>query len=250
MSIVKEFREFFLRQVQVNIGTKKDQETGFPVSYNVGTSTVFNRFLKSHFPNENVFRKLFESITFKLNPEDKATYTSQGLVRRATDAESFSRNPVSGIFQNCVTPEQLTEVKADIINGVGGYTKISETTNPDVTVEVFEKTYNTNRIRREFNIKKTVAPLEVGESLVEIGVPFLTVGKKLNRTLPTDPYKTEFEVAYSDVQQRTGLDKGMIVLFQNGADIPSTYKLCDGTGGTPDLRLLSPPSTLYYKKIV
>lgn len=244
MPIIKEFREFFLRNVQVNTGTKKDQETNFPTNYVVGTSNVFNRFLKSHFPSENVFKKLFESITFKLNPEDKATFEAQGLVRRATDAEALNRNPVSGTFQNVVSPEQLTEVKADIVNEVGGYTKLSETSNVDITVEVYQKTYNTSRTRKEFNIKKTTPILEAGESLVSLGTPFLTVGVRR----ASAPIKTEFEVAYTDVRARKGLDIGMIVLFQNGSTIPSTYKLCDGTGGTPDLRASSPSGTLYYKK--
>lgn len=87
----KEFREFFLRATSINFGGKKDQELGFATTRKVNINgvikTVGNRFLNEHYPDESVFRKLFESITFKLNTEDSATTTQQGLVSLATSSQ-------------------------------------------------------------------------------------------------------------------------------------------------------------------
>lgn len=112
MAIIKEFREFFLRHVQVNTGLKKDQEVGYGLNYIVqGIGTVFNRFLKNDYPSEDVFKKLFESLTFKLNTEDTATYINQGLVRKATDTEAVARtNNGINTFTNVVVPNQLSDV--------------------------------------------------------------------------------------------------------------------------------------------
>ena len=54
MTIIKEFREFFLRNAKVLTGTKKDQEINFATQYTAvldGVSkTVYNRFLKDNYP--------------------------------------------------------------------------------------------------------------------------------------------------------------------------------------------------------
>ena len=111
MSIQKEYREFFTRHIQINSGTKPDQETGFPLKYFVGTREVFNRFLKDDYPSEKVFKKLFQSIAFKLNKEDTAKLTEQGLGKIATDAQSKNRSSNASIdFTAFVVPHQLTEV--------------------------------------------------------------------------------------------------------------------------------------------
>lgn len=107
----EEYREFFLRNAQVNVGTKADQETGFPVKYIVKSKSVFNRFLKDHYPTENVFTKLFKSITFKLNKEDTANYNgtdNQGLVKLANDEDTQTRG-VRDVtdFAKVVQPYQL-----------------------------------------------------------------------------------------------------------------------------------------------
>lgn len=120
MAVIKEFREFFLRAVQVNSGPKPDQEAGFPTQYNVtkpdGTTvTGFNRFLKDHFPSESVFMKLFESITFKKNPEDKASIAEQGLVKLATDGEAKSNQTYSDNFVRGVQPHQLPTVETGTV---------------------------------------------------------------------------------------------------------------------------------------
>lgn len=107
-SIIQEFREFFLRNVQVNSGSKADKEMNFPIKYQVGSSQVFNRFLKDNFPSENVFSKLFNSITFKLNLEDTATTKNQGLVRLATNTEVQNNTNNTNIdYSNVIQPGQL-----------------------------------------------------------------------------------------------------------------------------------------------
>lgn len=95
MPITKETREFFLRNTQVNAGAKRDQETGFALQYLVDGVLKYNRFLKGNFPSESVLKKLFESIAFKLNPEDTATALLQGLVKIATDVEAISGGPLT-----------------------------------------------------------------------------------------------------------------------------------------------------------
>lgn len=109
----KEFREFFVRNTQVNTGAKPDQEVGFPVSYFVNGVSKFNRFLKGHFPSKDVMTKFVNSLTFKLNKEDRAQLTEQGLSVIATDANSESRtsNATNGTaFTAFVAPHQIPDV--------------------------------------------------------------------------------------------------------------------------------------------
>jgi hypothetical protein len=114
MAIIKEFREFFLRNVKLPTGTKKDQETNFAVDYTAiidGISkTVYNRFLKDNYPSEDVFKKLFESITFKLNIEDTATVSEQGLVRVATDNQVQLGTATTNGYQLVPKPSQVLYV--------------------------------------------------------------------------------------------------------------------------------------------
>jgi len=110
-----EFREFFLRQVAVNVGPKPDQEVGFPTQYYVtinGTPTLkYNRFLANHYPSGTVFDKLFNSITFKKNVEDTATETAQGLVRLATYLEAIGhKDALSTAFANIVRPSHIPQI--------------------------------------------------------------------------------------------------------------------------------------------
>ncbi len=112
MATIKEYREFFLRNVQVNSGTKADQELGFALMYLVNGVSRFNRFLKGNFPSENVMKKFTTSITFKLNQEDTAKLTEQGLSVTATDTNAESRtssNP-STDFTATILPHQLPEI--------------------------------------------------------------------------------------------------------------------------------------------
>lgn len=112
MPTTKEFREFFLRHNKVNTGSKPDKEFNYPLQYLVnGTKLVYNRFLKNDFPSEDVFKKLFESQTFKLNQEDTAKLTEQGLAKIATDANAESNTSNGSIdFTAVVVPHQLPEV--------------------------------------------------------------------------------------------------------------------------------------------
>lgn len=108
---VKEFREWFLRHNKVTTGDKPDQEANFVKIYLVKGVSKFMTFLRDDVPSENAFRKLFDSITFKLNKEDTATNTLQGLIKKSTDTQSESRlsNPNSD-FTLGVVPHQLPEV--------------------------------------------------------------------------------------------------------------------------------------------
>jgi len=120
MSIIKEYREFFLRAIQVPIGTKADKQINYPAQYQVTDINgkqimAFNRFLKEHFPSEDVFKKLFESIAFKINPEDTATVSQQGLVRIVTGEGIVAREDVildgTETFATVVVPSTLPVVE-------------------------------------------------------------------------------------------------------------------------------------------
>lgn len=112
MSIIKEYREFFLRHTLVSSGAKPDKEVGFPLQYIVtGVGNIYNRFLKGDYPSEATTKKLLESITFKLNVEDTATTSEQGLVRTATDTEAEGRTSNgAGVFENVVKPHHLPNI--------------------------------------------------------------------------------------------------------------------------------------------
>lgn len=120
MSIIKEYREFFLRAIQVPTGTKADKQINYPAQYQVTDINgkqimAFNRFLKEHFPSEDVFKKLFESIAFKINPEDTATVPQQGLVRIVTGEGIVAREDVildgTETFATVVVPSTLPVVE-------------------------------------------------------------------------------------------------------------------------------------------
>lgn len=111
---VKEYKEFFLRAVQIAGGSKPDKQPNYPTEYIIttpnGIRVVKNRFLKTHFPNEDVFHKFMESITFKLNPEDTATTEIQGLVRIAVGDAIINRISKDTTVENGTNHEYTTVV--------------------------------------------------------------------------------------------------------------------------------------------
>lgn len=119
-SIIKEFREFFTRHSAVTSGSKADKEGAFPTQYYVGSTLVYNRFLKDDYPSADVFSKLFNSLTFKLNIEDSATETDQGLVRVATDGEAIARtdSTIGSAFSRVVRPSQLPNIVSQATGSV------------------------------------------------------------------------------------------------------------------------------------
>lgn len=109
MPTIKEFREFFLRAVKTQGGTKPDKEAGYPVEHIINGKKFYNRFLKGHIPSENTIKKLFESLTFKLNKEDTASLDVQGLAKKTNDQDAINR--VSGSdFTSFIQPHQLPEI--------------------------------------------------------------------------------------------------------------------------------------------
>jgi len=149
MPIYKEYREWFLRHTQVNTGTKIDQEVGFPLQYIItGKGNVFNRFLKGDFPTENVFKKLFESVAFKLNVEDTASQTAQGLVRIATDVEAEGRTDNgANTFENVVKPHQLPEV---VVNDVLTDVVLATNTNNGLTVKTIRRIISAGKTAKQY----------------------------------------------------------------------------------------------------
>lgn len=148
MPTIKEFREFFLRNTAVNAGAKRDQETGFPTQYLIDGVLKYNRFLKGDYPNEDVFKKLFESIPFKLNPEDTATTLIQGLLKLATDADAIASTETwTDNVSRAVTTYQLPVTIADAIPG-----------NVVVTVTPTVDTLTGGRTRRGYKVKANYTP--------------------------------------------------------------------------------------------
>jgi hypothetical protein len=125
---LKEFREFFFRHTQVNSGTVPDQETGFALQYTIiknGVATlVYNRLLRDDFPSEDVYRKLLESITFKLNPADRATNSLQGLAKTASDFDVLNRNVTSSYLDQMIRFVQPGQIPRVIGNNVVESTEI------------------------------------------------------------------------------------------------------------------------------
>lgn len=154
MAIKKEFREFFLRHVAVTSGTKPDQEIPFATTYYIGSTLVYNRFLKGDYPSKDVFTKLFESLTFKLNKEDTAQLTQQGLVKIATDANSRDRiSNATGDYTAGVVPHQLPEV---ILLRIGGQdVVIDSSTGTGITMTRVARTI-AGKMRMVYQIQANV----------------------------------------------------------------------------------------------
>ncbi len=157
-----EYKEFFTRDTQVNSGAKPDIETGFPVQYTINTETgiktVFNRFLKEHFPNEKVFKKLFKSITFKLNPEDTASTTIQGLAKTASNADVKSNTTYVDGFTRLTQPYQLptTEHLANAATFASPIDQITTDSFPTDVALVAIDSGTTTRNKFTITIKNTL----------------------------------------------------------------------------------------------
>jgi microcystin-dependent protein len=226
MAIIKEFREFFLRHVQVSSGAKPDQEVGFNLQYFIGgIGQKFNRFLKGDFPNENVFKKLFQSITFKLNVEDTADNVNQGLVRIATDTEAEARTDNStGTFTNVVQPHQLPNLvlHADSDDVVVGSPIILN----GLILFALKRTIG-GKFWRNFkiaiNYDKSIV-IGTGDTL-ELDGDDSTPGN--NKVYGTNNIGIK---GWYDI-----MPSGSIIMF-NSITAPVGWNVCDGSNGTPDLR--------------
>lgn len=214
MSVIKEFREFFLRVVAVTTGNKPDQESNYPIEHIVNNKTVGNRFLNGHFPGESVFKKLFESITFKLNSEDTATESTQGLVKKVSDANAISRDSSDGDnMTTVVLPHQIPEIE--------NYTD-------DVSVNILEEIKvvgNVSRISQK--VQSTPIPYDFSKNLKEgqlVQITFKTGDSTLyNQCLLyycTEDYQTGSNTDYTDLVSEIQLNKlvyvsGMVSEFQS-----------------------------------
>jgi hypothetical protein len=165
---IPEFREFFLRTTQVNSGAKPDKETGFPLQYQTtdcdgNVIDVYNRFLKGHVPSEAVFKKLMESIAFKLNPEDTANSTNvgHGLVRIAIGSQIVGKLDTENGFTTVVVPSELPRVLAG--NNVTvdlSIRKVSDNTSVALITPgdrgLYYLAYTVNAVAQIDNVKSTV----------------------------------------------------------------------------------------------
>lgn len=139
---VQEYREFFLRNNQQVGGAKPDLETSYPTDYQVTDAfgnviTAKNRFLKDNFPSEDVFRKLFESITFKQNSEDTAGTENHGLVKIAVGQNIVNRSDLdidTSQFTTVVVPSTLPIVSAGA--GIGVTTLIRKVSDNSIVSSI------------------------------------------------------------------------------------------------------------------
>lgn len=173
---VKEFREFFLRNIKVITGLKKDQEVDYPITIKVKGIDKFNRFLKDHFPSEGIFTKLFESLTFKLNLEDTATTTIQGLSKKALDSEVETRTlNLNTDFTKTVVSHQLPEiVTVTDIND----TIVSTIQNSTIKVTILKRTLS-GFFRRNYLIEAIGTPLSKylnGDFSIATTTPLIITG--------------------------------------------------------------------------
>lgn len=179
MSIIKEFREFFLRNTQVTLGSKQDQELGFPLTHFVDGQTKYNRLIRDNVPTENVMRKFLESITFKLNNEDTASETIQGLTKLCNNTQytGGTDTDVSG-FTLSVKPSQIRN-------------------------ELGDRVYTTeNYVTGSMTFTEAIDALDVALAAAP------------SASIPT----------------------GVITMWSGAIGaIPSGWRLCDGTSGTPNL---------------
>jgi len=177
----KEFREFFLRNTVVNSGSKLDQQIGYPTTYvNTAGTLVFNRFLKDNYPSEDVFKKLFESLTFKLNPEDTATETQQGIAKLATDSEAVARTLVFGDnMTRVLRPHQIPYISVP-----NATLSLNETTTTvsGRTVKVFELKDNTLLLSNstENEVGPNVSNIVFTNKTITFAIGSLSVGDVLN----------------------------------------------------------------------
>jgi len=193
---VKEYREFFLRNSQVNSGSKVDKELGFDTTYIIENKTVFNRFLKGNYPNAEVYKKLFESVTFKLNVEDTAQEGVQGLVKLSTQAQFDAGNDSDA--DSFSLQAKTTQVKAHVA--------------ASITTAVGNRQYtHQNNISNGETVTASLNGLDQAVQTTETSIN--TINTTLTTLLPV----------------------GSIIMWA-GTTAPTGWNLCDGTNSTPNLK--------------
>jgi hypothetical protein len=125
--MIKEFRAFFTRNAPQSGGSEPDQQANYPVTWqHPRYGTVGNRWLKNHWPTEDVIKKLFASIPFLLNRDSRALDDNapaeqilsgpnrvQGLVTVATDAQAKANdNGDTAAYTRVPKVSQLPTVEA------------------------------------------------------------------------------------------------------------------------------------------
>ena len=187
--MIKEVKEWFFRLGIVPSGIKRDREPTFNKQYIDGNlKDEYKMFLRGQYPSEDVYKKLYDSVTFKLNPEDTAFETQQGLVQKCTDSKSINRNStdngcyesdgsisgtnaisqdtqfgispnkslVSTNYTTCVLPHQLPNIlTTSNQNDDGTNSSITSNTGNGITITELETTLTSplGRKRKNFLIE-------------------------------------------------------------------------------------------------
>lgn len=224
LSTIKEFREFFLRNTQVLTGSKPDKEINYPLQYfaNINGSLiqVYNRFLKDNIPSEDVFSKFLNSLTFKLNPEDTATETEQGLVSAATLNEVIAGTDLdSKSFALYVKPSYLKSILSRIITlDTANYRHIGSSSGTIIyTGTIPALTMSSGSIKSyaklEFLFTFDLATIAPSNRNITIDFNTLFQIKIYNNLVTANKYKLEVE------------------MYQKSTDILVLYKILQA--GTP-----------------
>jgi len=94
------------------MSTSPEQKNWF---FDGSPGTASRKFVTNNRPNENMFRKLFNSILFKRNAGDTAQTDEAGHVRLATDDEILNRINSSDGHHKVMVPSKMPHVGANIL---------------------------------------------------------------------------------------------------------------------------------------
>ena len=223
MSNINEFREFFLRNIKVLLGSNKDQESNYPVQYTVTIDgkniTVNNRFLKGNYPSEDVMSKFLSSITFKLNTEDTATNLVQGLAKVASSTMVLNGTNVTAVYQSFVQPSDVFYLHpCNALPTVATNIKLGDMFLVLLKSDVaFGNLYVCNQITPalSFTLAGTTHPIPTGGSAGQI------VAKNSN---------TQFDLIWNTPVLPLGTNILLANLIQNGTAAPTVTDIFNSYG--------------------
>lgn len=99
--MISEFKQWFLRREPKTVGDNKDQELSYPLTIHINGTPRYHRYKKGDIPSERTWTKLFHSILFKLNREDRAKDQDMpGYFNPSMD------NPIQGGHVTLATDQQ------------------------------------------------------------------------------------------------------------------------------------------------
>ncbi len=121
-------------------------------------------FRTGNFPRSTVFKDLFESVLFKLNPEDSATHDVAGHSRIETDQRAILRSlEVGDGFTRFVQSHHLPVV---IAAPSGQHVLHSSVNNGDIGVDEYIYSYNSGETRMDYLVRSRLSFISSNNSIV------------------------------------------------------------------------------------